>query len=280
MAAALLRGQVWRAKRGFALIVVLWTLVLIAFIVAHLTASGRVETKIAGNLVANAQAAAAADGAISDAVFNLTDPQPERRWPIDGSTRTIAIGATRIELRLDDEAARINPNLASPALMEALLKAVGTDAATARAIAAAIAAWIGTAAPPRTAEEIAAEYRAAGRDYGPPGEPLETIDELGQVLGVTPAVLAALRPHLSLFAPALPNPEHADPIIAAALAAAAKATTTAPPRPAPASNTLTVRITATAEGPGNARIARGAVIRTAPGLPEGYAILAWGSRLD
>ena len=36
---------------GFALIIVLWTLVLIAFIVAHITASGRTEVRIAGNLV-------------------------------------------------------------------------------------------------------------------------------------------------------------------------------------------------------------------------------------
>src|SRR5690348_7085676 len=63
-----------RRSGGFALIVVLWTLVLIGFIVTHLSASGRTEIRIAGNLVANSAAQAAADGAIYEAIFNLSDP--------------------------------------------------------------------------------------------------------------------------------------------------------------------------------------------------------------
>ena len=53
----------WRRSGGFALLIVLWTLVLIAFIVARMTASGRTEIRIAGNLVADAVTAAAGDGA-------------------------------------------------------------------------------------------------------------------------------------------------------------------------------------------------------------------------
>ena len=59
----------------------LWTLVLIAFIVAHLTASGRTEMRIAGNLVADAVAEAAADGAIAAAIFNQLEANPDQRWP-------------------------------------------------------------------------------------------------------------------------------------------------------------------------------------------------------
>src|ERR1700746_2771584 len=70
---------------GFALIIVLWTLVLIGFIIAHVTASGRTEIRIASNLVANSASQAAADGAIFETIFNLLDPQPERRWRVDGT---------------------------------------------------------------------------------------------------------------------------------------------------------------------------------------------------
>src|SRR5436190_9534669 len=111
-----------RRSGGFALIVVLWTLVLIGFIVAHLSASGRTEIRIAGNLVANSAAQAAADGAIFEAIFNLSDPQPEQRWPIDGTPRQVLIGNSRVIVRLDDEASWINPSTASPALLEALLR--------------------------------------------------------------------------------------------------------------------------------------------------------------
>src|SRR5215213_5589981 len=72
-----------RGQRGFALLIVLWMLVLIAFITAHVTAAGRTEIRIAGNLAANAAAQAAADGAIYQAIFNLADPRPELRWALD-----------------------------------------------------------------------------------------------------------------------------------------------------------------------------------------------------
>ena len=207
-----------RRDRGFALLIVLWTLVLIAFLVLHLTASGRTEIRIADNLVDNAVAAAAADGAISEAIFNLSNPRPDQRWPLDGAAHPLTIGDSRVTVRLADEAARINPNLASPVLIEALLRAVGSDPATAQRLAAAIADWVGSATTAQPQAALFAEYRAAGLDYGPPGSPLEGLDELGQVLGMTPALLAALRPHLTLYGPPEPDPAGADPVVAAALA--------------------------------------------------------------
>jgi general secretion pathway protein K len=269
-----------RRNGGFALILVLWTLVLIGFIVAHLTASGRTEIRIAGNLVANSASQAAADGAVFEAIFNLSDPQPERRWPVDGTPRQVTVGSSRVILRIEDEASWINPSAASPVLLEALLRVTGSDPDTARRIATAMSEWVGSATVPRPQEAVAADYRAAGLDYGPPSAPFETLGELGRVLGMTPAVLMAIRPHLTLFGPPEPNPVSTDPVVAAALALSSPASQpVAQPGQASADN-LTVRITALASGPGNARVTRTAVVRTGATLPQGYAVLAWGNSLD
>ncbi len=270
-----------RRNGGFALIIVLWTLVLIGFIVAHLAASGRTEIRIAGNLVANSASQAAADGAVFEAIFNLSDPQPERRWPVDGTPRQVAVGSSRVILRIEDEASWINPSTASPALLEALLRVIGSDPDTSRRIATAISEWAGSAAAPRPQEALVAEYRAAGLDYGPPGTPFETLGEIGRVLGITPAILMAIRPHLTLFGPPEPNPATADPVVAAVLAMTS--TTGQPvvqPSPAAPPDALTVRITALAAGPGNASVTRTAVVRTGVTLPQGYAVLAWGNSLN
>jgi general secretion pathway protein K len=183
-------------------------------------------------------------------------------------------------LRLEDEASWINPSTASPQLLEALLRVTGSDPDSARRLAAAIGEWVGSAATPRPQEAIVAEYRAAALGYGPPSEPLETLDELGRILGMTPAVLAAIRPHLTLFGPPEPNPATTDPVVAAALASSsppgapvAQANQTPP-------DALTVRITALASGPGNARVTRTAVVRTGATLPQGFAVLAWSSGLN
>ncbi len=260
---------------GFALIIVLWTLVLIAFIVAHLVGSGRVEIRIAGNLAANAVTEAAADGAVSQSIFNLLDPDPERRWPLDGGAHQFSIGDCRVTVRIEDEAALINPNLAAPALLEALLRVSGSDRENARSLAAAIGEWVGTPGAARAQEATTAEYRAAGLDYAPPSERAQTLDELRRVHGMTPRVFAAIHPHLSLFAPAVPSLAHADPIVVAAMAALVGPGTVpagpAPPRP---SDVLTARIIATAEGPNNARARRIAVVRVMPSAHT-YSILSW-----
>ena len=266
---------------GFALIVVLWTLVLIAFIVAHLTATGRTEVQIASNLVANSVAQAAADGAIFEAIFNLSDQRPEQRWPVDGTVHQIAIGNSRVVVRPEDEASWVNPSTAPPELTEALLRVIGSDPDTAHRLAAAISEWVGSGGIARPQDAVLAEYRAAGLDYGPPGTPIETLDELGRVLGMTPALLATIRPHLTMFGPPQPNPVTTDPVVAAALALLAPQTGPAPsPSNQAIPDLLTVRITALASGPGNARIVRTAVVRIGTSLPQGYTVLAWSDNLD
>lgn len=263
---------------GFALIIVLWTLVLIAFIVAQLTSSGRTEVRIAGNLVADAVADAADGGAIFAAVFNLSDPNPAQRWALDGTVHELTIGNSRVMVRLEDEAGRINPNLASPALLEALLRVTGSEPESARRLAGTIGEWVGSAPVARPQNAVLADYSAAGLDYGPPSAPIETLDELGRVIGMTPVVLAAIRPHLTLFGPPEPNPASADPVVAAALAQASPPSQAQPIAPnQPPLDLLTVRIEASAVGPSNARVSKTAIVRVGAMLPGGYAVLAWGS---
>ena len=275
-----------RRNGGFALIVVLWTLVLIGFIVAHLTASGRTEIRIAGNLVANSASQAAADGAD---LRSYLQPFGSAAGTALAGRRHAASSLGRQQpghLEGRGRGIGINPSTASPALLEALLRVTGSDPETARSIATAISEWVGSApvpAPPQGA--VLAEYRAAGLDYGPPSGPFETLGELGRVLGMTPAVLMAIRPHLTLFGPPEPTPATTDPVVAAALALTSTVGSSPTGQPAvQASQTtpdaLTVRITALASGPGNARVTRTAVVRTGATLPQGYAVLAWGSSLN
>jgi general secretion pathway protein K len=274
------RQRGFRADRGFALLIVLWMLVLIGFITIHVTAAGRTEVRIAANLAANAAAQAAADGAIFEAIFNLAAAPPDQRWMPDGGAHELQIGKSRVTLRVDDEAGHINPNLASAALLEGLLRAVGNPPDKAADLAAAITEWVGSAQVNRKPDELLAEYRAAGLDYGPPASPLESIDELGRVRGVSAQLLDALRPHLTLFGAAEPDPASADPVVAAAIASAEggtlPASSAAPGAAAdPNGRIVTARILATARGPGNAEATRSAIVRTGPFGPLGYSLLAW-----
>lgn len=255
-------------------------LVLTSFLAALVAASGRTELRIAGNLIANGEASAAADGAIYQAVFTLTQPQPELRWPLDGSAHQLTIGDYVVEARVQDEATRINPNLASPALLEALLSVVGRDPQSSRQLALAIGDWTGNTPSPRPQPALLAEYRQSGRDYAPPGAPLQSLDELNNIVGMTPAIVTSLLPHLSLFAPAQPNPARADPVVAAALAMIARDDAPASLLPTAPSDNRTVRIAAVAHGPSNAVVYRTAIVKLGPAQARGFAIVAWNSGID
>lgn len=109
---------------------------------------------------------------------------------------------------------------------------------------------------------------------------MESLDELGRVRGMTPALLAALRPHLTLYGAPVPNPADADPEVAAALALSGDSGAALGAVPTGATDLVTVRIHATALGPGNARISRTAVARVGSNLPQGYTLLAWDAGDD
>jgi general secretion pathway protein K len=106
---------------------------------------------------------------------------------------------------------------------------------------------------------------------------METLHELGRVLGMTPAVLAAIRPHLTLFGPPQPSAASTDPFVAAALAMSPQAEAVASASQPPP-DVLTMRITAAAFGSSNASVTRSAIVRFGAALPAGYQVLAWGNR--
>lgn len=191
------RNNRTEGSRGFALLVVLWFLVLIAAIGTYLMANARSETAIAHNIQAAARAEALADAGISQAAFKLTETSASSNWNLDGAPHRLLLPTGEVVIRLHDENAKINPNHASGALMSALFEAAGVDRVRARRLGTAIADWV---SPWTEIRQFGAEqYRDAGKSYAPPNAPLETIDDLQLVLGMTPQILASLRPYLTIY---------------------------------------------------------------------------------
>ena len=258
-----------RSTAGFALIVVVWFLVLIGAMGIYIITNGRAETAIARNIRAAASAEALADAAIARVAFNQTDPKLATRWKLNGAEYLFATAGGEISVRLRDEAQKINPNLASEALLAALLEVRGVDRASARRLGAALADWVSPQGPARNGGAKLDEYKAAGRSYGPPNAPMQTLDDLGLVLGMTPAIVATVRPYLTIYTQkAAPEEQNASLVIRRAMALAANAssnrlaapagTTPGDPPVAPAQGT-----TPDANSPGAA---------ANPGAPQANAV--------
>ncbi len=254
------------ADSGFALLIVLWTLVLVALLFAMLVGASRSDAQLTANLRSAAELEAIADGAIHTALFDLLRRGGTAR---DFTPAVGQLSGAEVGTEVVDQSGLLNPNTAPPDLLAALMLRLGADPGQAGRIAAAVAEW---RAPGRRSGRRglkAAQYQAAGLRYGPPGAPFETLGELGDVLGMTPALLLALAPHLTLYSDGDPDPAAADPVVRAALRDAGYGGR------ADRAALQTVRITAIAQR-GGARAVRSAVIRIgASSNGRGWRILAW-----
>ena len=289
-------------RAGFALIVVLWFLVLIAAIGTYLMANARTETAIARNIRSSASAEALADAGIAQTVFNLDDVISSNRWKLDGAPHRLKLSGGELTIRVSDETAKINPNHASSALMTALFEAVGVDGTRARRLSEAVADWVGPPRPQRSAG-VDDPYQSAGLSYGPPHAPIETLDELQLVAGMTPELFALVRPYLTIYTQEdEPDEKNASPVVRRALLLVAKS----PPEDAesqqalgevdrdpsvdsagpdtPASPTTpqankasesVVEVTVTARSDDGGTFIRHAVLRLKADGPKGYAALEW-----
>jgi general secretion pathway protein K len=243
-------------QRGFALLIVLWTLALLALLGSTVLATARQDAQQARNQRDAAVLQAAAHGAMQQAIFWLLD-NSNRHWPADDVPHPIRIGPALVVVRIQDENDKVNPNIASSDLLRALLVQVGANPMVAASVADAIVAWrLGGGGPGRP-NATTALYAAAGRAYAPSGAPFGSLDELGNVLGMTPELLLRLRPHLTLFTDDDPDAGTRDPVVARALAAIGESSTGAGP-----GGPQVVSITADAQGAGAARFAEREIVRS------------------
>ncbi len=255
-------------ERGFALLLVLWTMVLLTLLVTQLTSAGRGEAQIAANLRRDASAELAADGAVQAAMFHMLDGSAAR-WLPDGTERALPVAGGRAAVVLRDQGGKVNPNTAQADLLSAVIVALGTDPHAAALVAQAIVDWHTPPAMPGQ-PAAAAAYRAAGLPVAPAGTPFGSVDDVALVRGVTPALFARLRPHLSVFAVGEPRLALADPVVAQALRAlGAGGVSDAAPE------VTVVEITATARMNSGAVFSRRATVQVGGSALTPWRMLDW-----
>ncbi len=203
--------------KGFALLIVLWSLVVIGLLTTQIIASGRTAMLLAGNVRDAAQAQAAADAGINETIFHL-EVNGAGHWQADGSVHVLNEGGIPVAVRAGSLAGKINPNLASPALLAGLFQAVGASPVLAQQIAEAIVEWRSPAADKQQMQLRLAAYRRAGLAYGPPGHKFADLSELADIDVMPAALLLQAMPYLNLYQSGDPDPTKSDPVVRQALA--------------------------------------------------------------
>jgi general secretion pathway protein K len=188
-----------RGERGVALVVVLWTVMLLTVIAGNFVFAMRTETSVVRNAVSSAQAEAMANGAVHRALYETFKPVADvNTWKADGRERQWEKDGAKIKVVMMDESGKIDINTSSDALLKGLLLTVGVDATKAAQLLDAILDWRDVDSLPRPNGAERDAYQAAGLKYEPANAPFEAVEQLQQVLGMTPDIYTRLAPLITV----------------------------------------------------------------------------------
>jgi general secretion pathway protein K len=211
--------------RGFALLMVLWTLLLLSFIATVFGGNVRTETHLARNLVDNAQAEALADGGVYRAVAGLNKDPRDGGLRGDGRVYVWQADGGEVRFTIRDEGGKVDINQAPSALLRELFVVEGVEPARSAELADAIVDFRDEDDDKQPNGAEAREYARAGLRYGPKNRPFVLVDELIYVLGMTPELYRRIAPFLTVSGlgegPHVPT---ASPEVRQAIAAALRET--------------------------------------------------------
>jgi len=204
-------------RRGIALVLVLWMLVLLTALLSSFAIVARSEAQMARQLRDATQATYAAEAGVELALLRVAEIDPDGRWIPDGRVYETEFDGARLEVAVLDETAKLDLNLADPAALTRFFLGIGLDEDDAMRAADVIVDFrdIDDLTQPMGAE--AEDYRAAGLPYGPKNAPFERVEELQQVLGMTTELFQRAAPHLTVHTGSMPNPAYASAPVLAAL---------------------------------------------------------------
>ena len=205
------------ARKGFALLIVIWGLGAIALLVLSFLTTGRLRLQTAFNLAEAAQArsvaAAAADRAILPLVARKNAPVDPGASANEGAPRFCALENAAVAVAVEDESGKVDLNFASEHLLRAMgTSLLGLDPAQADAIARSLVAF-------RTPPEDGAPAPDNGdKPFPLKRAPFQTTFELDQVPAVNQATFRALLPFVTIYSHAEGiDPHVAPPALLAAL---------------------------------------------------------------
>ena len=192
-------------ERGFALIIVIWALGIVALLAAGFAKPLHTETLIARNQIALAEAEAVADGGVILVARQLMRFRQVAEPKIGASGAAYLaqihcrMGDAVLDVRVEDEAGRVDFNTASDRLLGLLFTGAGADPDTASRLVDRVVDF-------RDQDDLLRLNGAERREYSietvgasPKNASFESVEELEQVLGMPPDLYGKVSPFLSVF---------------------------------------------------------------------------------
>lgn len=183
-------------RKGAALLIVLFAALLLSSLILIMTASVRVEGRIAAARAERLKADLALASALDLAAYEIArgDPSASERREV---LRDIALNGYTVTVTRESEAPRLDVNRASEAEWAALLQEARLESEPAEHLAARIADW-------RDADDLSRPNGAEGPDYRAKDlaigdRPFRSVAEVSAVLGFDEKLALCLAPRLTVL---------------------------------------------------------------------------------
>jgi len=184
---------------GWALVSVLWVLSILAMLGAATQLLTLTSARAERHTWERMRIQAILDAGVTRAIVGIADARIEKRWRVDGTPHPFDFEGARMSVSVKDELGRIDLNAADGSLLRQLLRTAGLSSGDVDRLADTILDWRTANAFSRLHGATDADYANAGLAWRPRHGPFQTVDELGLVLGMTPALLKRLRPALTVY---------------------------------------------------------------------------------
>jgi len=125
-------------QQGIALALVLWILVLLMIMAAAYSSIMRSETRLSAHQLQSSGARALAEAGIWLALREILRPEPAPEWRPDGRLQDLLFADSRVTVRIQDEAGRIDLNRSRGELLLGLLRSAGLSFDQANSLTRAI----------------------------------------------------------------------------------------------------------------------------------------------
>lgn len=179
-----------KSDEGFALLVAVVAMALVALMAAGLIVASRGSVDLAGAEAQRARLKAAADAGIVLAIRHLAMTERDRRWLPEGTHR-LAFNGASLAVQIEDERGKIPLNAIDPEETRRMFAILGMQGDALDAVTDAFLDWRDEDQDVRPHGAEAAYYAPLG--LHPRNGAFRSLDELLGVRGMTPAMLARLK---------------------------------------------------------------------------------------
>jgi general secretion pathway protein K len=185
-------------ESGFALMLVIWVLGLLALLAAVVATDSQSSAQIVRSQLALAQSRLAADSGITLALANLVNLDSAQRWSADDAAHAVDYAGGVVTITIEDEGGKIDLNQAPLELIRGLLNEFGVDPNAQASL---------TNAVQQRRDAFGRAYPASSRVYAAARNSIRNLaqlafadsSELRLVPGMTTSLYRRLLPYITVY---------------------------------------------------------------------------------